>query len=290
MRKSPNSLSPIAILPNTPPPARIFAQPETPTTPLTDGAVSPTSPTEPNGIPVVVELPAPIARPSSIRSASGSGPQLRFSSLLDPGDITPITSPLPSVTSGIVDGSIYTIFGGEGTTVGPLGGSRRRSSQFLSNSASNGSATSATPASAGGLLPTVTNGSAVNCSSISTSLGSQPAPATSVSASQANSASAKTRSRRSSELSQQNSMKSHASVSSSSRKRSSQAHIELNGPPVRDRPRCLKSSFLRRKCKEGQYMTPVSLSCQFFLCCLYRFGNGAKNAAEASDKRLKAYL
>uniref|UniRef100_A0A182HNI0 Uncharacterized protein n=1 Tax=Anopheles arabiensis TaxID=7173 RepID=A0A182HNI0_ANOAR len=240
MRKSPNSLSPIAILPNTPPPARIFAQPETPTTPLTDGAHSPTEPN--GGRPVVVELPTPLARPSSIRSGSGSGPQLRFSSLLDPGDITPITSPLPSVTSGMADGSIYTIFGGEGSSVG-----RRRSSQLLPNSASNGSATSATPASAGaGLLPT-TNGSAVNCSSISTSL-SQPAPATSVSASQANSASAKSRSRRSSELSQQNSMKSHASAGS--RKRSSQAHIELNGPPVRDRPRCLKSSFLRRKCKE----------------------------------------
>uniref|UniRef100_A0A182P5F8 Uncharacterized protein n=1 Tax=Anopheles epiroticus TaxID=199890 RepID=A0A182P5F8_9DIPT len=252
MRKSPNSLSPIAILPNTPPPARIFAQPETPTTPLTDGALSPVTPPPTTGAPVVVELPAPLARPSSIRSASGSGPQLRFSSLLDPGDITPITSPLPSVTSGMVDGSIYTIFGGEGgSSVGPPVGPRRRSSQFLSNSTSNGSATSATPASAGGLLPTATNGSALNCSSISTSLSQPAAPATSVSASShANSASAKSRSRRSSELSQQNSMKSHASVSSSSRKRSSQAHIELNGPPIRDRPRCLKSSFLRRKCKE----------------------------------------
>ncbi|XP_049296342.1 probable phospholipid-transporting ATPase IA isoform X5 [Anopheles funestus] len=246
MRKSQNSLSPIAILPNTPPPARIFAQPETPTTPLTDGTLSPT--TDPScGAPVVVELPTPLARPSSIRSASGSGPQLRFSNLLDPGDITPITSPLPSVTSGLADGSIYTIFGAESAT-NPTG-NRRRSSLFLSNSASNGSATSATPASAGGLLPTVTNGSVVNCSSISTSL-SQPPGATSVSASNANSASGKSRSRRSSELSQQNSMKSHASVSSSSRKRSSQAHIELNGPPIRDRPRCLKSSFLRRKCKE----------------------------------------
>ncbi|XP_035892780.1 probable phospholipid-transporting ATPase IA isoform X4 [Anopheles stephensi] len=248
MRKSPNSLSPIAILPNTPPPARIFAQPETPTTPLTDGTVSPatTSDAPPCGGPVVVELPTPLARPSSIRSASGSGPQLRFSSLLDPGDITPITSPLPSVTSGMADGSIYTIFGAENGTAPNDRSNRRRSSLFLSNSVSNGSATSATPA--GGLL--ATNGSAVNCSSISTGL-SQPNPvASSVSASNANSASAKSRSRRSSELSQQNSMKSHASVSSSSRKRSSQAHIELNGPPLRDRPRCLKSSFLRRKCKE----------------------------------------
>uniref|UniRef100_A0A182WF79 Uncharacterized protein n=1 Tax=Anopheles minimus TaxID=112268 RepID=A0A182WF79_9DIPT len=246
MRKSPNSLSPIAILPNTPPPARIFAQPETPTTPLTDGTLSPATDSV-CGAPVVVEVPTSLPRPSSIRSASGSGAQLRFSSLLDPGDITPITSPLPSVTSGMADGSIYTIFGAEGSTH-PTG-NRRRSSLFLSNSASNGSATSATPASGGGLLPTATNGSVVNCSSISTSL-SQPPVATSVSASNANSASAKSRSRRSSELSQQNSMKSHASVSSSSRKRSSQAHIELNGPPVRDRPRCLKSSFLRRKCKE----------------------------------------
>uniref|UniRef100_A0A182T479 Uncharacterized protein n=1 Tax=Anopheles maculatus TaxID=74869 RepID=A0A182T479_9DIPT len=252
MRKSPNSLSPIAILPNTPPPARIFAQPETPTTPLTDGTVSPTSTATdpPSGAPVVVELPTPLARPSSIRSASGSGPQLRFSSLLDPGDITPITSPLPSVTSGMADGSIYTIFGADSGIAPNDRSNRRHSSLFLSNSVSNGSATSATPASAGGLLPSATNGSAVNCSSISTSLG-QPNPvATSVSASNANSASAKSRSRRSSELSQQNSMKSHASVGSSSRKRSSQAHIELNGPPMRDRPRCLKSSFLRRKCKE----------------------------------------
>uniref|UniRef100_A0A182MY07 Uncharacterized protein n=1 Tax=Anopheles dirus TaxID=7168 RepID=A0A182MY07_9DIPT len=234
MRRSPNSLSPIAILPNTPPPARIFAQPETPTTPLTDGTTSPSTPA-----PVVVELPAPLARPSSIRSASGSGAQLRFSSLLDPGDITPITSPLPSVTSAqaLADGTIYTIFGADGN--------HRRRSSHTNASASNGSATPAAPG------PIASNGSAVN-GSVS------QCPATSVSASIANSASAKSRSRRSSELSQQNSMKSHASAGSSSRKRSSQAHIELNGPPVRDRPRCLKSSFLRRKCKEYAELSMVA--------------------------------
>ncbi|KFB47505.1 hypothetical protein ZHAS_00015460 [Anopheles sinensis] len=251
MRKSANSLSPIAILPNTPPPARIFAQPETPTTPLTDGAPTPT-------IPVVELPPGPIPRPTSIRSGSGSGQQLRFSSLLDPGDITPITSPLPSVTSSGpgADGSIYTIFGGgvSGPEAPPGTASRRRSSVLLPNSASNGSATSANAAGAGaiaaaaGLLPMgAPNGNT-----------HPPGTSASVSASLANSASAKSRSRRSSELSQHNwrcsdrsasaSMKSHASASS--RKRSSSTHIELNGPPVRDRPRCLKSSFLRRKCKE----------------------------------------
>uniref|UniRef100_A0A182QHK5 Uncharacterized protein n=1 Tax=Anopheles farauti TaxID=69004 RepID=A0A182QHK5_9DIPT len=254
MRRSPNSLSPIAILPNTPPPARIFAQPETPTTPLTDdGTNSPTTPATNGAGPVVVELPAPIARrPSSIRGAgTGSGPQLRFSSLLDPGDITPITSPLPSVTSAQADGSsIYTIFGAEGGPSANVGGHRRRSSH-TNTSASNGSVT---PAAVSG--PSIaTNGSAVNGGGLGgcvTAAATATATATSVSASLANSASAKSRSRRSSELSQQNSMKSHASVGSgrSQRKRSSQAHIELNGPPLRDRPRCLKSSFLRRKCKE----------------------------------------
>uniref|UniRef100_A0A182FKQ6 Uncharacterized protein n=1 Tax=Anopheles albimanus TaxID=7167 RepID=A0A182FKQ6_ANOAL len=255
MRKSANSLSPIAILPNTPPPARFLAQPETPTTPLGDASEA-SSPSLPGAGVVVVELPAGPLRPTSIRSTSGgsgsgSGSTSggiaavphRFSSLLDPGDITPITSPLPN---GSGTGSIYTIFGAATgppavglpeTIQAPPPGSigRRRSSQLLPNSASNGSATSSANAREVG-HPREGAGPAGTATSAKSS-----------------------RSRRSSELSQQNwrtgersasaSVKSHASGNSNSRKRHS-THIEMNGPPGKERPVCLKSSFLRRKCKE----------------------------------------
>ncbi|XP_049540344.1 probable phospholipid-transporting ATPase IA isoform X4 [Anopheles darlingi] len=268
MRKSANSLSPIAILPNTPPPARFLAQPETPTTPLGDASeASSPSLAGPGGV-VVVELPAGPLRPTSMRSTSGGSGSgsgsgstggtaaatvpHRFSSLLDPGDITPITSPLPN---GSGTGSIYTIFGAAtaatATTPGPTAQlpetivpppppgttpGRRRSSLLLPNSASNGSATSSANAREVGHQREVGTGLP----------GTVPSAKSS-------------RSRRSSELSQQNwrtgersasaSVKSHASGNSNSRKRHS-THIEMNGPPGKERPVCLKSSFLRRKCKE----------------------------------------
>ncbi|XP_065089393.1 myb-like protein H [Ochlerotatus camptorhynchus] len=141
----------------------------------------------------------------------------RCSSLLDADDITPITSPLPNI---LCPQEIYTIFSrtddpDAGSTNLPAESSRlsannHRNSIFLANA-------------------NIANGN------------NNP------------SASSKSRSRRSSELSQNirsdrsasASMKSHSS--SAGRKRSS-THIEMNANL--ERPRCLKSSFLRRKCKE----------------------------------------
>lgn len=145
----------------------------------------------------------------------------RCSSLLDAEDITPITSPLPNI---LCPQEIYTIFSrtddpDASSTNLPSESSRlsannHRNSLFLANSNSNQNANN--------------------------SHNTNP------------SASHKSRSRRSSELSQNirsdrsasASMKSH---SSTGRKRSS-THIEMNASV--ERPRCLKSSFLRRKCKE----------------------------------------
>ncbi|XP_062717100.1 probable phospholipid-transporting ATPase IA isoform X6 [Aedes albopictus] len=148
----------------------------------------------------------------------------RCSSLLDADDITPITSPLPNI---LCPQEIYTIFSrtddpDASSTNLPSESSRlsannHRNSLFLANS----------------------NNSNQNANNNNSS--SNP------------SASNKSRSRRSSELSQNYrsdrsasaSMKSHSSAAG--RKRSS-THIEMNASV--ERPRCLKSSFLRRKCKE----------------------------------------
>nr|XP_029712711.1 probable phospholipid-transporting ATPase IA isoform X6 [Aedes albopictus] len=149
----------------------------------------------------------------------------RCSSLLDADDITPITSPLPNI---LCPQEIYTIFSrtddpDASSTNLPSESSRlsannHRNSLFLANS----------------------NNSNQNANNNNNS-SSNP------------SASNKSRSRRSSELSQNYrsdrsasaSMKSHSSAAG--RKRSS-THIEMNASV--ERPRCLKSSFLRRKCKE----------------------------------------
>lgn len=149
----------------------------------------------------------------------------RCSSLLDADDITPITSPLPNI---LCPQEIYTIFSrtddpDASSTNLPSESSRlsannHRNSLFLANS----------------------NNSNQNANNNNNS-SSNP------------SASNKSRSRRSSELSQNYrsdrsasaSMKSHSSAAG--RKRSSM-HIEMNASV--ERPRCLKSSFLRRKCKE----------------------------------------
>lgn len=162
-----------------------------------------------------MNMPNSASRPTlSISNVSSN----RCSSLLDADDITPITSPLPNI---LCPQEIYTIFSrtddpdGNGSNLASessrLTAVNHRNSIFLANSAS---ANNSNPTGA----------------------------------------SSKSRSRRSSVLSQNNrsdrsasaSMKS--SQSSSIRRKRSSTHIEMNA--TMERPRCLKSSFLRRKCKE----------------------------------------
>ncbi|XP_062560434.1 probable phospholipid-transporting ATPase IA isoform X3 [Armigeres subalbatus] len=202
-------------------------------------SLSPISPL-PNTPPPVRTSPGGSTTPrlspsgSAFLSNSASRPTLsinnssnRCSSLLDAEDITPITSPLPNI---LCPQEIYTIFSRtddpdasstnlQQSEASRLSANNHRNSLFLANSTSNQNANN----------------------SHNYSSNNNP------------SASSKSRSRRSSVLSQNYrsdrsasaSMKSHSS--SVGRKRSS-THIEMNASV--ERPRCLKSSFLRRKCKE----------------------------------------
>ncbi|XP_038106522.1 probable phospholipid-transporting ATPase IA isoform X6 [Culex quinquefasciatus] len=233
MKKSANSLSPIAPpLPNTPPP-----QIRTPVSPLGvppgpgPFRLTPPPPPPPPPIPQVVTPPT-----LSISTSNSN----RCSSLLDADDdITPITSPLPNI---LCPQEIYTIFSrSDSATDGPpvfgpprgippvasvesfrLSANNHRNSIFLNNN---------------------NNPSASNANNVPS----------------ASSGGSKNRSRRSSVLSQNNrsqdrsasaSVKSHhSSVSNCGGRKRSSTHIEMN-PSHFERPRCLKSSFLRRKCKE----------------------------------------